>query len=148
MLVEIKDIYLPLIMAIFLGYIAFQQMRINRDRLKLDLYNKRFEVYSRTLDFHHALVNNELTTDIHRNFIEAKQSSKFLFHPSDKIYDVLKEMHIKSFKVTGFREHAEKLKGTNEYTKAFDEMHDSINWIISQVEVLDEKISKYLNFHK
>ncbi len=51
MIEEIKNIYLPIIMAIFLGYIAYQQMRTNRDKLKLDLYNKRFGVYICVLKF-------------------------------------------------------------------------------------------------
>jgi len=48
---EIKDIYLPVIMSLFLLYIAIQQMQTKKDKLKLDLYHKRFEVYSYTLKF-------------------------------------------------------------------------------------------------
>ena len=69
-----------MIMAVFLGYIAYQQMRINQNKLKLDLYNKRFNIYSITLKFHQELMSEGLAKGTHREFIEAKQSSKFLFH--------------------------------------------------------------------
>ena len=65
-------------MALFLGYIAYQQMRINKEKLKLDLYNKRFEIYSITLKFYQELMSEGLEKGTHRKFIEAKESSKFL----------------------------------------------------------------------
>ncbi len=93
-------------------------------------------------------MNDELSTDTHRKFIEQKQASKFLFDPKDKIYDVLNEIHKKSFKVSGFRTNGSKLKGTDEYVKANNEMQDSLSWIINEVDELDLKMLKYLNFHK
>ena len=145
---EFKNLYLPMIMAAFLGYIAYQQMRTNRDKLKLDLYNKRFEIYSYTLKFNQELMYDELTTDTHRKFIEFKQASKFLFDPKDGIYNLLEEINKKSFIVIGFRKNDDKYKETGIYEKAHNEMHESLSWIIEQVEILDIKMSKYLSFHK
>ena len=59
----IKDIALPIIMAIFLAYIAYQQMVTNRNKLRLDLYNKRFEVYSVALEFYQELIGDGASTD-------------------------------------------------------------------------------------
>ena len=135
-------------MAIFLAYIAYQHMRINRNKLKLDLYNKRFEIYSHTLQFQHELDSNELTPETHRKFIEVKQSSIFLFDPKDKIHESLNEMHKRAFKVIGFREHSSKIKDTPEFITMSNESQESLNWIMSEIDQLHIKLSKYLNFYK
>ena len=145
MILELKEIWLPAIMSIFLGYIAYQQMRINEKKLKLDLYNKRFEVYSYTLKFQHELIDNQLTSETRRKFIELKQASKFLFSLDDKIYESLNEIHNKSFKITGFRNESEKLKNHPESKKARQECEEALNWIINEINILDVKLSKYLN---
>ena len=146
MLLELKEIYLPVVMSIFLAYIAYQQMRINKEKLKLDLYNKRFEIYSCTLKFQHELVSNQLTSETHRKFIEVKQASKFLFSSKDKIYESLNAINDKSLKIIGFRNQSEELKNHSESMKARREYEEALNWIINEIDTLDGKLSKYLNF--
>jgi hypothetical protein len=145
--VEFKDLYLPIIMAVFLGYIAYQQMSTNKSKLKLDLYNKRFDIYSAALKFHQELMSEGLSTETHRNFIEAKQSSKFLFHPKDEIYEVLNEIHTRSFKVTGYRKYSGEITDTDVHISFHNDSVEALDWIIKEIECLDEKMSKYLNFH-
>ncbi len=134
-------------MTLFLGYIAYQQMRTNKDKLKLDLYSKRFEIYSITLKFHQELMAEGLATGTHRKFIEAKQSSKFLFHQKDGIYTCLDKIHKESYKVKACKE-----KSGDVSEKLSFQMHkdsqEALNLIISEVEALDGKLSNYLNFNK
>ena len=111
-------------------------------------YNKRFEIYSHTLQFQHELDSNELTPETHRKFIEVKQSSIFLFNPKDKIHESLNEIHKRAFKVIGFREHSSKIKDTPEFITMSNESQESLNWIMSEIDQLHIKLSKYLNFHK
>lgn len=146
MILELKEIYLPAIMSIFLAYIAYQQMRINKEKLKLDLYNKRFEIYSCTLKFKLELENNQLTSETHQKFIEVKNASKFLFSSDNKIYESLDEIHDKSFKITGFRNESEKLKNHPESIKARQECEEAFKKIQHEFDILNVNLSKYLNF--
>ena len=82
-----------IIISTVLVYVAIQQMITNRNKLKLELYHKRFEVYSSALTFGQELTSNELTSETHRDFINKKESAYFLFSKSPSIYQVLDEMH-------------------------------------------------------
>ncbi len=75
----IRDTWIPLILSIFLAYIAFQQMATNRNKLRLDLYTKRFEVYLSVLKFYQELIENGSSKETHLDFIAKKESAKFLF---------------------------------------------------------------------
>lgn len=143
---DIKELYLPVIMTIFLGYVAYEQLRTNRDKLKLDLFNRRFEVYSVTLEFHQDLMSGSASQELHRKFIEVKQSSKFLFDSKDGIYASLDKINTESFKIKACKE----ARGlSNDCT--FQLNQDSqvaLGVIIKEVEKLDVKMSKYLSFNK
>jgi hypothetical protein len=45
----------PILIACFVAWVAFQQFRIGRDKLRLDLCQRRFSVYEKTLFFYHSL---------------------------------------------------------------------------------------------
>lgn len=63
LLILIKDLVLSTVMAGFLAYIAYQQLETNRNKLKLDLYIKRFEVYSVSLTFYQELTADGASKD-------------------------------------------------------------------------------------
>lgn len=49
------------VLAIFAAYIAYQQYRLGREKFKLDLFEKRFAVFSGTRRFHtHILTDSDL----------------------------------------------------------------------------------------
>ena len=97
-IILIKDLILSTVMAGFIVYIAYQQLDTNRKKLKLDLYNKRFEVYSVALEFYQELTGNGASTDLVRKFIKKKEAAQFLFSEDPSIYSLLNEMHEKMAK--------------------------------------------------
>ncbi|MGA3117133.1 MAG: hypothetical protein ABSF90_22165 [Syntrophobacteraceae bacterium] len=116
-----------LFIALFVAYIALQQyftnkrqVKINDEKLRLDLYNRRFNVYSTALDFHFALVefsasgeqHKDAFTILHKQFLKVAQESQFLFKPDSSIYDMLVEMHKRSFNRTGFIKHGKEVADT------------------------------------
>jgi len=134
MIEEIKNIYLPIVMATFLGYIAYQQMRTNRDKLKLDLYNKRYGIYKDTLKFYHELnESNGATTETLRKFIDSKEASKFLLSDDSSIYEILNGVHEKSFKINA-------LKKNDNYYQSDQKIFNDI------IPILHKKLQKYLSF--
>lgn len=141
-----KDLILPVVMSLFLAYIAFQQWRTNQSKLKLDLYNKRFEIYSNTLKFYQELISEELTPETHKSFIESKEASKFLFSSDRTIYKLLDEMHEKSFKITGFKKHSKELASDNKvFLKSHDTMQNSLAWFNKHMPILSDKMRNFLD---
>jgi len=143
---QITNFYLPSAMAIFLAYIAHQQMTVNKNKLKLDLYNKRFEIYTDTLTFYQELIGEEVSKETHKKFISSKEASFFLFSTDKTIYALLEQMHTESFKVIGFKKHGKELSGS---PKHFIESNDSSlkvqAWFTDKIPELREKMSKYLS---
>ncbi len=143
---EHGSLVLSSILSLFLAYIAYQQMKTSRDKLKLDLYEKRFEVYQRTLTFYQMLLDETLDTPTHRSFIESKEAAFFLFPDNRKIFELLDRVHVNSFKVTGFKNNSETLQGHPEtLIKASEASRLAINEISEDIKRLKVFLVPYLN---
>jgi hypothetical protein len=133
------------IMAAFLAYIAYQQMNINARKLNLDLYHKRFSVYTDTLRFYQELRGKEVNQEIHRAFIISKEASKFLFSKDPSIYELLDLMHSQSFKITGYKHQEKEVKGTPQYVESSKDSLETLFWFDKQITELRTKMEPYLN---
>lgn len=140
-------VILPIIISVFLGFVAFQQMRINKNKLRLDLYNKRFEVYTSALLFYQEVTSEGASKECHRDFISKKESAYFLFSDNPKIYDLLNTMHEKLFKISGFRSSAEQLKSFHDaFRKAQAESVEDLKCFSGITKILRQEMESYLSF--
>ncbi len=134
--------------------IGYWQFRINKNKLRLDLYNKRFEIYTRTIDFYQILLGYDVAKSsendlVHKNFIKACRESQFLFKKNSGIYEMLNEMHSKAFKIIGFKEHGKELVDAPDvFMKQNQEMQDALKWLMDIIPKLEEALAPYLDFHK
>ena len=83
--------------------------RSERERLRFDLYSRRFAIYEKTLTLYHALntIARERTPEFDatlRAFIGAKQEAQFLFDPSSGIASLLNQLYQEAFKIIAARE--------------------------------------------
>ncbi len=133
------------IMALFLAYIAYQQMAINQRKLNLDLYNKRFAIYTDTLRFYQELAEEDVSQDAHRAFISSKEASKFLFSKDPSIFELLDLMYSESLKIIGFKRHGKELSGTPHLVESFNTSQETFFWFGKQLTELKTKMEPYLN---
>ncbi len=74
---------------------AFLAWRVARDKLKLDLYDRRFAIYDAALDFYflkdgqHATSDPETVERIKRKCIKACREAQFLFDRSSGVVEAL-----------------------------------------------------------
>ena len=67
------------------------------------------------MDFHFALFEYDVSKhkdeflSLHKRFLKAREESWFLFKRESGIYELLGEMHTRSFERTGFKEHGKEL---------------------------------------
>lgn len=135
------------IMASFLAYIAYQQFLVNKNKLKLELYSKRFEIYTITLQFYQELITNGATSETHKEFIKQKEAAKFLFSEDLSIYSLLNKMHEKSFKVKAFKSNRSELeKHPEQFDKVAKESLEVVNWLEVALKELNTKLNKFLSF--
>jgi len=129
--------------------IACYQWKTNREKLRLDLYQRRFEIYLRVLDFHVALwQQDEPKLDVlHVPFMKASWESKFLFPKESGIYDFLDEYNLRTARVRVYRTPlGAASQGDVSQEERAQLIEDKI-WIKDCIGILDEKLGPYLNFH-
>jgi hypothetical protein len=134
-----------------------QQMRstqeIETNKLRLDLYNRRFQIFVSIFDFYEALIGWKGTPDeraAQTRFFRAYQESGFLFSKQSGIEDTLESLHKKSAKVIGFKEHGEKMMsgGVEFYLQQFNEAnHVLLVDFEAALPKLKAESGEYLNFH-
>lgn len=123
---------------------------VSHEKLRLDLYNRRFDIYSRALDFYHSLLTaGDSDSDLEnaqRNFIRASRESRFLFDKASGVHRLLEQMHADASVIIGYRDEAPKFTGPDllQYNQKFNE---SWNRMHAAIPLLEEGMSKYLNFH-
>jgi hypothetical protein len=146
LLILIKDLVLSTIMAGFLVYIAYQQLKTNRNKLKLDLYIKRFEIYSVSLKFYQELTADGASKELVREFIEKKESAKFLFSTEPSIYLLLNEMHEKSFKINAVKKNRDDSVNNPEVMALLGkDAMEAASWFGPAIKELSKKMEVFLN---
>ena len=135
--------------------IAQQQADLARDKLRHDLYNRRFEIFSSIFDFYNAMISWNATPTpeqqaARQRFFRAYQESGFLFTKESGIPDLLKMLNDEGARVIGYKEHPGIYKGDPaKMIEQFGKMNDI------QLKVFDEGLEKlkaamhqYLDFSK
>ncbi len=150
-----------IIIAIGIGWIALNQYVVNKNKLRLDLYNKRFEIFVTTLHLYQAVLEfdsseEHLESSInefnlrHRNFIVPHLEAEFLFDNKSGIIELLDEIGERSFGVYQLkkymREYGKQLG--KEVLEPFSRTMDDLKWLNENILEIKKPMARYLNFHK
>jgi len=138
---------LTMLIAASVALIAYYQWKTNREKLRFDLYQRRFEIYLRVLDFHFAIwQQDEPKLDLlHVPFMKAFWESKFLFPEESGIYEFLDEYNLRTSRVRVYRSQIPPRSDLTPEERA-QLIEDNI-WIKDCIGILEEKLGPYLNFH-
>ncbi|SAK46531.1 hypothetical protein AWB76_00931 [Caballeronia temeraria] len=126
---------LTLLVAAFGGWIAYQQMRINRTKLKVDRFDKRFEVYETTMDFVNDVLATQGTSGTNLDgFLQAVRKSQFLL--GDDIHEYLLEIASTATSIEKFSKEinassADAFFGVSKMRKedALEKRDNAIDWL-------------------
>ncbi|MFZ4675715.1 MAG: hypothetical protein ACOYM4_08490 [Nodosilinea sp.] len=140
---------ITLIVGVFGSYIAFNQYRTNRDKLRLDLFEKRLEAYEKLQEYFSYLIREPRVKDEAMEILyEARYRSLFLFDEEiachiDQVLEKAKEM----------REIHSKLFGQNslpqgeERTRLVYRNRDLKEWHDKEREDSPRRYARYLKFN-
>lgn len=138
--------FLTILVAGFATYVAFQQFRLGREKLKLDLFEKRFSVFATTRKFLARLsATRSLPVEEVFQFRVAVAETVFLF--DSDITDYLEEMAKRASRLWAIEEKLAVTVDQNERAHLIDESTKEFNWVMEQSPVLTKKFAKYLKFH-
>ncbi|MBS1229474.1 MAG: hypothetical protein H6R17_2751 [Proteobacteria bacterium] len=86
----------PIFISAAVALIGYFQYKINRYKLRLDLYNRRFSVYEKSLTYFQSYYlsnhSEDLIDNCARDFICAYRESLFLFGKDSAVYKALTEL--------------------------------------------------------
>ena len=130
--------------------VAFFALWVSADKLRLDLYNKRFDIYLRTLKFQQPLLRarkeDGTFAALQTDFMIACRESIFLFSPRSGVYDQLRKLHEASAAIV--QDIPNDLP--REKKSELEEKHSDaiVLWSDPGLEKLENLMKPYLKFHK
>lgn len=138
--------------AAIVASITRAQWKTNQEKLRLDLYAKRFDIYMRTLDFQNALLSwkdDPEQVALIAPFYRAFRESRFLFPESSGVHRLMEEFSRHAFQITNFKASYESWGAP--FPKERGELAlartDHVNWILTSVTTFEDRVAPFLNFH-
>ena len=146
--------FAPALVAVLVWVVAYRQLVISRNKLRLDLYERRFAIFERTLAFYQALsgsaesLKTESFSKLQKDFIKSFRESQFLFDDVSGIFPLLDELHKRSYKVTGYKEMKGEISDSATLLEMSNDSNESLAFFAESIKELERKITPYLNFRK
>lgn len=145
-----ESIFTPASLAVITIYIAYQQLKTNRLKLKIDLYDRRLKVYEEARHFIKTVQNGIASSEDLLTFEKAIFNSDFLFEPDIK--DYLEQIYKHGRQLIfwdeqyGYCNSQLKPPGYNIDEVLLHKRTES-DWIFAQRELSKQRFKKYLAFH-
>ena len=141
---------IPLI-AIITAWIAFQQMRIQRYRVKYDLFERRLKIYETVrLTVKDSIKHyGNLTDTVLTDFYESCRYSKFLFN--NKIQRYISDIQSKIQDLEVLNQKLDDKNGLpigDDRNKASEDKRKIIMWLTNEISNLEEQFSKFMIINK
>lgn len=129
-------------------YIAYQQWKLNRQKLFLDLYDRRLKIYEEVRQILGIVARDARASyDDLLKFRKAVSEADFLFEPEISKY--IKEIYQHGVKLCYWNEECRDFTQAKpdgyDHQKVCDGMHAELNWLTQQFEPAKQKFRKYLN---
>lgn len=128
--------------------IAYRQWRTARDKLRLDLFDRRLAVHAAVLRFlGDYSASGIVTPELERTYLVGISGCQWLFGPEVRHY--LEETFWQKVVDLGCgRGLLEGLEPGDERTRLVMQQADLRKWFMDQYKVLDELFMPYLGFHE
>lgn len=136
------------VIGIITAYIAWQQWRTNRDKLKLDRYERRLLVYEEVVRFISVGIRKANYSDEDLMAFRPKVSeADFMFGEDvseyiDKLYFRAVQLHYWNGE---YRDYSQPKPEGYDHDKVVKGMHEELKWMSSQLEPARKLFKKYLD---
>jgi hypothetical protein len=138
----------PVIAAIAL-YIAFQQYKTAHDKLRLDLYERRFRVYRGLMDLLAVIARDEpVSQEDLDNFYRETDQKRFLF--KNELREYLTLVREKAVRLRQLKRNLDPTVSLpdDRRTRAIDEETELLGWFDKEFEEVETRFEPYLGFYQ
>ena len=150
MLEGILNIFRALLAPVIAGvvaYIAYQQHKTNRDKLRFDLYDRRLKVFEGLMVLLWVIFRKGTCNDQERDqFQRATVEGSFLFDKD--IANYLDTIHKKTLELGTIRAVLNSLPRGDKRDQTVEKEKQLFDWFTDQFEVSKEKFARYLSFRQ
>lgn len=149
--IEISKAFLTPVIAIVATYIAWQQWKTNRQKLNLERYDRRLNVYEEVRKILSIIVRDaKASTEDLLKFRTSVSEADFLFGP--EIPQYIDEIYKRGLNLwrwnQEYRDYTQEKPEGYDHNKVVEEMHKELTWLSEQFEPAKEKFKKYLDISK
>jgi hypothetical protein len=147
-ILKISQALLTPVIGIITTYIAFQQWRMNRDKFKLDRYEKRLRIYQEVVRFI-VIGAQQANYDNHELMMFRPNVSEADFLFGEEVRKYIDELHSRAVNLhrwnQEYRDYLQpKLEGYD-HKKVVEEKHKELEWLNAQLEPARKIFKKYLD---
>lgn len=146
-MIELISAALTPIIAISVTYIAYKQYKIDKDNLRLALYERRFNVYQSLKQvLAEASIGGNITTNTLWDFLAITEESEFFF--GNEISEYLRNIHLKSIDLIKLKKKLEEISPPidDERLRITTEHNELVKWFSNQDKIAKDLFLKYLSF--
>ena len=143
----------PISIAFFVAITGYFQWRTGEKKLRLDLYNRRFDVYRNAVWFQNKLQTSDLKKDrlefdeLREKFWASMMESRFLFDTESGIYQLLYELNIRSYNIVFHKtQFGDLLRPPEHLQSQFESFEADMNWSIHYMSIFADRVSPYLSY--
>lgn len=144
---EISQGSLTIVLAFIVARIAYLQYKTSHDKLRLDLYSKRFAVFATTRDYLvHIIREANLNESERQKFWFGTTEAEFLFKAD--LVEYLRELHSKGIEFRVLQEKLQDPKGMDdkEANELIEKDQELLLWFSDQMQESKSKFGEYLGF--
>tara|TARA_R110002072_G_scaffold260864_1_gene419469 strand:- start:564 stop:1028 length:465 start_codon:yes stop_codon:yes gene_type:complete len=135
----------PLVIALFVAFIAYQQWKVNRAALREKLFDRRWQVFKETQSFLSEILREAKYEDeSYWKFTDTCQRARFLF--DGKVSDHMMEIGNRSTKMRMYQRRYEVLAVGDERSELIEKEHQELKWLTDQIDPIFELFRPYLSF--
>lgn len=141
--------FITFIVGGFGTYIAFNQYQTNKDKLRLDFFDKRLDAYEKLQEYFKYLVREaKVSEEALAILAKARYKSFFLFGNDanehiTEVWEKAREMQDISLKLFG----ENRLPVGEERSRLARRKNELLEWNFQQLQDSPKRYSKYLNFN-
>lgn len=129
--------------AVLGAYIAYRQWRTARNKLKLDLFDRRLAVYDGAVHLIGSIVTSgRMKDEADWKFLTDTKAAKWLFDESVSDY-LENKLRLKALDLQVLQAELEGLQGKDR-SENIRKQAELKNWLGAQFKVLDEKFAPYI----
>jgi hypothetical protein len=132
--------------------VGYSQMKIASAKVKLDLYNKRFNVYLSALEYYQAMWK-QTDDDLKQKgaeFIKCYRESLFLFSTNDGVHEILTRIKNSGGVVSTYENLKQADSGVNSHGPNMDALFkksvEAREKIGDDLQALEKQLEKYIDF--